>query len=302
MNLDYDDLPIERALGVAWSVEHDTLGFNIVIDNRLPTRRNILSVISTVYDPLGLASPFILPAKILVQDLCKRGIRWDATVGETDLHMWCQWVENLPGLAQVTIPRYYKPQDFGTVISQHIHSFSDASEHGYDMVSYLRLVNDNGKIHCSLLKGKSRVSPLKSTTIPRMELTAATLAVCISHKVAPSLDISCVYYWTDSMRVLKYIDNETTRFKTFVANRVMIIREGSKLNQRKYVGSKSNPADVASRGLNVSNSALVDQWISGPEFGWRPPEEWPEMPTDSRLSDAFDNNHVDVNKHLHNKR
>ncbi|XP_006817017.1 uncharacterized protein LOC102807396 [Saccoglossus kowalevskii] len=73
LQLGCDDLPTQRALGVYWAVESDVLGFNIDIQNRPSTRRGILSVISSIYDPLGLAAPFILPGKIILQDLCHRG-------------------------------------------------------------------------------------------------------------------------------------------------------------------------------------------------------------------------------------
>jgi hypothetical protein len=77
-DLSFDKLPVERALGVCWNVENDTFGFKISIKDPSPTRRNILSVVCSVYDPLGLAAPCILPAKILLQDLCLRQLEWDA--------------------------------------------------------------------------------------------------------------------------------------------------------------------------------------------------------------------------------
>ena len=85
LSMDCESLPADHALGVVWSVESDTLGFNINIKSTVATRRSILSVVSAVYDPLGLASPFILPAKILLQELCKREVSWDDEVTGTDL-------------------------------------------------------------------------------------------------------------------------------------------------------------------------------------------------------------------------
>ena len=68
-----DQLPFERALGIRWDVETDTFGFKI-------SRRGILSIVSSIYDPLGFAAPFILPAKRLLQNLCRRGLGWDNSV------------------------------------------------------------------------------------------------------------------------------------------------------------------------------------------------------------------------------
>jgi hypothetical protein len=65
VNLDLDELPVERALGVQWNVQEDVFSFCIVSRKKAPTRRGILSDVSSMYDPLGFASPFILPTKRL---------------------------------------------------------------------------------------------------------------------------------------------------------------------------------------------------------------------------------------------
>ena len=73
--------------------------------------------------------------------------------------------------------RCYKPKQFGKVAKMEIHHFSDASSTGYGQVSYMRIVNELGHVHCSFLLGKARVAPLKVITIPRLELSAAVLSV-----------------------------------------------------------------------------------------------------------------------------
>ncbi|XP_070541303.1 uncharacterized protein [Ptychodera flava] len=160
LKLEYDCLPVERALGTSWSVESDTIGFQINIESRPPTRRGILSIISSVYDPIGLAAPFILPARILLQDLCRRGIGWDAKIKEDDRKKWLRWLSDLPKLENVSTQRCYKPADFGEVKVREIHHFSDASEYGYGVASYIRLINEDGRIHYAFLMGKARVAPL----------------------------------------------------------------------------------------------------------------------------------------------
>ncbi|XP_071944668.1 uncharacterized protein [Antedon mediterranea] len=95
IELDYEKLSIERALGIRWSVGADTLGFKNVVPSRQPTRRNVLSIISSVYDPLGFAAPFILPAKILLQEMCRNNVQWDQELTGNDLARWQQWLNNL---------------------------------------------------------------------------------------------------------------------------------------------------------------------------------------------------------------
>ncbi|XP_070556473.1 uncharacterized protein [Ptychodera flava] len=180
-------------------------------ESRPATRRGILSIISSVYDPIGLAAPFILPARILLQDLCRRGIGWDAKIKEDDQKKWLRWLSDLPKLENVSTQRCYKPADFGEVKVREIHHFSDASEYGYGVALYIRLINEDGRIHCAFLMGKARVAPLKKITIPRLELTAATVAVRMNRMLEEELDIKNdkVYFWTDSTSVIKYCANET---------------------------------------------------------------------------------------------
>jgi len=133
--------------------------------------------------------------------------------------------------------------------------------------------------------GKARVRPFKSAvTVPKLELTAATLATKINKVVVKELEgrlkIDSVRYWTDSMIVLKYIANETRRFVTFVANRVAAIRQESEPKQWRHVQSELNPADYASRGIMPSETRKLERWQRGPEFLWQNVEEWPKRPPD----------------------
>ena len=88
-----------------------------------------------------------------------------------------RWEQKLKGVQDIHISRRIKPHMFGKIVETSLHYFSDASEKGYGQCSHIRLVNDEGKIHCSLLVGKSRVTPKKSMSTPRLELTAAVLSV-----------------------------------------------------------------------------------------------------------------------------
>lgn len=77
--------------------------------------------------------------------------------------------------------------------------------------------------------------------------------------------------------VLKYIGNDNTRFKTYVANRVSLIRENTNCSQWRYVSSKCNPADEASRGMNAEKFMECRRWIHGPEFLWYTEGSWPKQ-------------------------
>ena len=180
-------------------------------------------------------------------------------------------------LDSFSIPRCYPPQSFGTLYSAQLHHFADASNDGYGCVSYLRLKNQAGQIHCSFVFGKDRVAPLKQLTIPCMELAAAVLTVIVEVQLQRELDLPLEQsvFWSDSTSVLGYLRIEKTRFKTFVANRVAFIRENTNPSQWNFVPGHLNPADDASRGLDGEATLRSERWRRGPRFLWDYEEEWP---------------------------
>ena len=139
------------------------------------------------------------------------------------------WIADLPKLEHFTVDRCYKPPDFGTVKSTQLNHFSDASLKGYGTVSYLRSENEVGDVYCAIVIAKARVAPVKQVTVPRLESDAATVAVRVTSMIQRELEIPVnkTVFSTDSMMVLRHINNESTRFKTFVANRVEVIHDGS---------------------------------------------------------------------------
>ena len=279
LNLDKDNLPVERALGLHWCAETDMFMFKIALENRPCTRRGILSVVNSIYDPLGFLSPFTLPPKLMLQELCKRKIGWDDTIPQTFLQKWTQWLTNLHKLSLLKVERCIKPKNFGKVSNAQLHHFSDASECGYGAVSYLRLKGISDEVNIAFMVGKSRVAPMKQTTIPRLELTAAVLAVRLDKMITKELQLELdqSVFWTDSTTVLNYISSETKRFHTFVANRVAVIREATEVAQWRYIGSKQNPADEASRGLSADDFLKCERWLKGPEFLLTEERTWPKQ-------------------------
>lgn len=277
LDLDRECLPMERALGAQWNVDHDTFTFSMAVKKRPTTRRGILSVVHSVYDPLGFLAPVILTGKRILQDLCKIKLGWDEDIPEVIAHHWQRWMAELEQLNDFYVDRCFTPKDFGVIKAAQLHHFCDASEVGYGTVSYLRLTSCSNNVHSAFIMGKARVAPLKQTTIPRLELAAAVLAVRMDRMQKTELHIQLdeSVFWSDSMTVLKYIANNTRRFQTFVANRVSTIRDMSKVAQWRHISSSLNPADDASRGLGAGALLQSKRWISGPDFLTQSESEWP---------------------------
>ena len=277
-------LPVERALGVQWCVESDLFQFHVTLHDQPLTRRGILSTTASVFDPLGFIAPFILLGKQILQEMCRNGARWDDPLPANLKQDWLAWKQDLAPLKKVQIKRCLIPPNFGTIVCTELHHFSDASTQGYGQCSYIRFVNDQNEVHCTLLCGKSRVAPLKQITIPRAELQAAVLSAQMAYKLKAELrlELTKEVFWTDSKIVLGYIHNDARRFHVYVANRVQKIRDLSQPDQWNYVSSNENPADLASRGASVSQ-LISSCWFSGPDFLWQQKIKMPTKHDAARL-------------------
>ena len=237
---------------------------------------------SSIFDLLGFLAPFTLTAKQILQDLCRIKLEWDEEIPPQYMPRWENWLLDLPKLSSFSISRCLIPAECGQVVSSQLHHFSDASEDGYGSVSYLRLVNKEGDIYYAFLFGKSRVTPLKAVTIPRLELSAPTMSVRLDRMLKREIEILLSMpsmFWSDSMSVLRYIKNETKRFHTFVANRISMIHDGSTPNQWRYVEGIVKPGDSAARRMTAEALLSRNQWLMGPKFLWQPEKEWPQNPS-----------------------
>ena len=285
LDLDEDNLPMERALGIQWCAESDQFRFKINLKDRPLTRRGLLSLVSSIFDPLGFLAPVILSAKRILQDLCRRKYSWDEELPDTVVKSWNKWISSLPQLEKFGVDRCVKSKQFGSPVFAQLHHFADASEDAYGTTSYLLLCFAAGEVQSTLILAKARVAPLKSPTIPRMELTAATVAIKMDKLLRKELELELQesIFWTDSTAVLKYLNSESTRFKTFVANRVSAILDHSRTSQWRYINTTLNPADLVSRGQTVEAFLKNESWLSGPSFLLSSQDQWPKNPDPGML-------------------
>ncbi|XP_038142217.1 uncharacterized protein LOC119784309 [Cyprinodon tularosa] len=260
---------IERVLGVEWSITSDAFKFRVQAKSNPLTRRGVLSTVASIYDPLGFIAPFVLLGKQILQQMCKDKVEWDQELPDYLKPQWESWIKDLPSLANMEIPRCFIPAEFGQVKSFELHHFADASVNGYDACTYLRIINKSDEVHCCLVMAKSRVTPTAVMTIPRLELSAAVVAVRVSDLLRAELEIPDIteFFWTDSTVVLGYINNDAKRFQVFVANRIQRIKSSTRPEQWAYIPSEQNPADYASRGL-TAEQLKYSNWFKGPAFLW----------------------------------
>ena len=142
---------------------------------------------SSIFDPLGLVSPFVLKGRKILQQLCEQNVKWDEPIDETAAESLEYWKANIQKLCDIKIPRCFRKKGCMKIKHSSLHYSSDANETGYGVVAYIRIVRENGEIFCNIVMAKSRVAPLKFMSAPRLELTAGALAVKIAVQLREEL-------------------------------------------------------------------------------------------------------------------
>lgn len=198
-------------------------------------------------------------------------LAWDDPRPTAMMNRWMRWRDSLVELQHLSVPHCYHPKEFGTVTRVELHAFSDASQDAIGAAVYLRQFNEANEMSTSLAYGQAKVALVNPTSIPRLELCGAVLAVQAAQRIIKEIDvkISEVTYYTDSKVVLGYITNESRRFYVYVANQVQLIRSLSTPEQWRYVESEQNPADLAMRGV-PPDKLMESTWLRGPGFLKRP--------------------------------
>ena len=273
----------ERVLGLPWDLERDSIPFSFekIVERAREmqaTKRNLLSLLAGLFDPLGLISPMIVPMKMLFQTLCCKKRDWDEELEGESKKKFSEWVADLSKIGGISIDRcvYENPQQ--RVLECQLHGFGDASTKVYCAVVYLVYVTNEG-IYAKLLASKSRVAPVKSLTIPRLELMSARILAQLMETVKKALEsqleISRAKYWLDSKTALCWIQNRG-EWKQFVRHRVNEILKLSHKNDWAYCPGEENPADIGSRGMLGSRLRDEKLWWCGPEWLTRKEDEWPQ--------------------------
>ncbi|XP_028168432.1 uncharacterized protein LOC114358614 [Ostrinia furnacalis] len=161
-----------------------------------------------------------------------------------------------------------------------LHTFVDASEKAYAFAVYWRTEDEDGKVNVTLAAARARVAPLKLTSIPRLELQAAVLGCRLARTAADEYQLKADRsLWSDSRTVLAWLRAGPRSFKPFVAHRVGEIEEDTQAKEWRWVPTKQNVADDATRGAPV-NFTQHHRWFTGPMFLYEPADSWPAEKTE----------------------
>ena len=155
--------------------------------------------------------------------------------------------------------------------------FCDASTTVYDAVVYVREQMDD-RVHTQMLTSKTRVAPIKTLFVPRLELCAALLGAQLSQAVKEAINESRfpnpkVFAWTDSQVTLAWIKDIPRKWRTFVAKIQSIIPS----ENWKFVPTEDNPADCKSRGISADKLFNHEFWWKGPNWLRQDEQFWPSL-------------------------
>nr|CAH7749577.1 unnamed protein product [Callosobruchus chinensis] len=205
------------------------------------------------------------------------------------------FTENLTTLCEIKLPRQVMLHNASRI---ELHGFCDASQRAYGACVYVKsIINDTSSTQ--LLCSKSRVAPLKTVSLPRLELCGALLLTRLMSKVLEYIKISVdsVSYSTDSSIVLCWISAPPPNtWKLFVSNRISKIQGSTDVSQWKHVASADNPADLVSRGISASQLPSCKIWWHGPVWLNKSEKEWPEPLYQAR--NKIEIEHVPEKRHL----
>lgn len=273
------DPEMKGVLGLIWSAKTDHLAFKLRSehDRGVWTKRTVLSEIGKLYDPNGFIAPIVITAKILIQEIWKEKTGWDEPISNPIGKKWQEFRDTISEVQLIKIPRW-----LGTFPSAktQLHGFSDASIDAYACCVYARTENLDGTITVRLIQSKTRVAPLKTLSIPRLELCGAHLLAKLLGTIIEGIHIPIEqsYCWTDSEIILHWLLKSPSELKTFVGNRVEKIHKRTKDKgvPWNWVSGLENPADIASRGVTPVQLAKSKLWWNGPSWLTQHQDHWPK--------------------------
>ena len=218
-----------KILGMCWNTSSDSLTITGLPTIQLKvtiTKRDVLSRIAAIFDPLGYLCPVNIKAKIFMQQLWEKNMSWDDPLPTSLRNEWAKIVYGLQNLSKIQIPRYVNTERDGTEEYQ-LMCFCDASGKAFATAVYIRVIGPNS-VKANLIFAKARIAPKQELTLPRLELLGTLIGKRSTHFVKKHLDLPTpkTILWTDSQCILHWLETKKL-LSVFVKNRLKEIRNGN---------------------------------------------------------------------------
>ncbi|XP_062538374.1 uncharacterized protein LOC134206663 [Armigeres subalbatus] len=288
------ELATEKVLGMWWCTDTDTFTYKLsrkhdpelLTGARKPSKREVLRTLMSIFDPLGLLSNVLIGLRILFQEIWRSAINWDDEIPDSLHEKWDQWLHILPQLQDISIPRCYRSlTSINSDMLIQLHTFVDASELGYAAVVYLRFQQGN-TVECMIVGAKSRVAPLKFVSIPRLELQSAIIGTRLANSICEALSFKITdrFFWTDARNVLCWLRSDHRQYSPYVGWRVSEILDSTAIKDWKWISSKDNVADEATKWRRSVDLDSQSRWFRGPQFLWQSSDKWPCEPFSTNIT------------------
>ena len=271
-------------LGVKWYAGNDELSVTIkeVDTKNARTKRFILSVIASIWDPLGMCAAFVLMGRLIFQSVVRLKLGWDETIQDPQLQKrWNHWLSQVNECEKIVVGRNVfpsKPLENCCLVG-----FSDGTSCG---VVYLRWFNDTEtEVEVKFIAAKGKVGAINGNTVPRMELCGGLTLARLMHSAKTTLGDLCQrsLLCTDSSTVLTWINSEAIKYRPYVKNKIIEIQDLHPVREWRYVpGNKNKAADMISKGCEAKDLNII---IIGPEILKIPFSEWPNLQKDADVTD-----------------
>ncbi|XP_017463308.1 PREDICTED: uncharacterized protein LOC108356720, partial [Rhagoletis zephyria] len=201
--LQFQDSSSTKTLGIKWNALNDEFSYSIdpLPDSNVATKTQIFSSVAKLFDPAGWLTPMMIQAKMLLQQLWMESTGWDESVKPGALHKWNAFQGNLIAIREIQIPRWVQ---FSLNKTIQLYGFSDASKKAFCACVYLRVEHSENQVSSHLLAAKSKVAPLQTVSLPRLELCGAVLLSKLIKQIQSQLDLPAheLTLWSDSSIVL----------------------------------------------------------------------------------------------------
>lgn len=209
------------------------------------TRRKVLEQVMTIFDLLGILSPFLLGAKYNLRETWTQQLKWDDVLPEVLHKKWVEFFSQLASLSELRYDRCIKPENAAGKPTLIV--FCNGSELAYGAGVFVRWKLIDGTFSSQLVFAKNRIAPLTKISIPQMELNATVIAKRVKKVVDKEMRYSFerVVFLTDTEVVLSQLNNISTRFKLCEGVRigeVQAARDGD-MSDWHWVEGKQNIAD-----------------------------------------------------------
>ncbi|XP_063843679.1 uncharacterized protein LOC135090655 [Scylla paramamosain] len=297
-DVDLSGIPGEKVLGLVWNPVEDEISFKMKMKSTCKqtcsvevksnsdepqnplTKRKALSYISTIFDPMGFVTPVTLRGKLLMRQIIEyidengRKLDWDDPLPEEFIGKWYKFCHDMHELGTIKLPRCICNAE---LVEPTLILFNDASTLAYSACAYARWRVGKDKYQSKLLAAKSRLAPIKTQTIPRLELSSAVLSVRLRNTIMNETNIRFdhVHHFTDSEIVLSQITKHNIKAGTYVANRIVEIKESSLSNEWHWISTEVNIADLMTRSSKFVDMGPTSCWQCGPTFLELPFSQWP---------------------------